>query len=137
MDGVNHIYAFEKLKVWEEIRILIKMIYSITKDYPKEEQFCLVNQLRRAIVSVSSNIVEGSSRTSPKDQAHFYQLSYSSLMEVLSQLIVSQELNYIKEENYREIRNQIEKVSYMLNQLRKSTLSKLSQPTKPSQLSQP
>jgi four helix bundle protein len=56
MDGVNHIYAFEKLKVWEEIRILIKMIYSITKDYPKEEQFCLVNQIRRAIISVSSNL---------------------------------------------------------------------------------
>lgn len=137
MEEVNHLYAFEKLKIWDEIRKLIKSIYLITKSFPDDEKYSLVSQIRRAVISVSSNLVEGTGRTSSKDQAHFYQLSYSSLMEVLSQLIVSQELNYIKEENYREIRNQIENVSYMLNQLRKSTLSKLSQPTKPSQLSQP
>jgi four helix bundle protein len=131
MSSDIHIIAFEKLKVWEEIRILIRMIYSLTKVYPKEEQFGIVNQIRRAVISVSSNLVEGSSRTSSKDQAHFYQLSYSSLMEVLSQVIVSKDLSYISESEYIETRTKIQSVSYLLNQLRKSTFSKPSQPIKP------
>lgn len=131
MSSDIHIFAFEKLKVWEEIRILIRMIYSLTKVYPKEEQFGIVNQIRRAVISVSSNLVEGSSRTSSKDQAHFYQLSYSSLMEVLSQVIVSKDLSYISESEYIETRTKIQSVSYLLNQLRKSTFSKPSQPIKP------
>ena len=135
MSNDMHIFAFEKLKVWEEIRILIKSIYSITKIFPKEEQFCLVNQMRRAVISVSSNLAEGSSRTSLKDQAHFYQLSYSSLMEVLSQLIVSNDLDYISEVEYKETRAKIESVSYLLNQLRNSTFSKPSKPNP--QLSKP
>lgn len=134
MSNEVHMFAFEKLKVWEEIRILIKMIYSLTKSFPREEQFGIVNQIRRAVISVSSNLAEGSSRTSSKDQAHFYQLSYSSLMEVLSQLIVSRDLGYIIEAEYTDARKQIESVSYLINQLRKSTLSKpskhLSQPSK-------
>lgn len=135
MSNDIHVFAFEKLKVWDEIRILIKMIYSLTKNFPKDEQFCLVNQIRRASISVSSNLAEGSARTSSKDQAHFYQLAYSSLMEVLSQLIVSKDLCYINEAEYNETRNKIESVSYLLNQLRKSTFSKPSKPSK--HLSQP
>lgn len=124
MNNDIHVFAFEKLKVWDEIRILIKMIYRITKEFPKDEQFCLVNQIRRAVISVSSNLAEGSSRTSSKDQGHYYQLSYSSLMEVLSQLIVSNDLDYINEVGYKETRTKIQSVSYLLNQLRKSTLAK-------------
>lgn len=128
MSNDGHIFAFEKLKVWEEIRILIKSIYLLTKIYPDDERFGLVTQMRRAIISVSSNLAEGTSRTSSKDQAHFYQLSYSSLMEVLSQLIVSKDLEYIDDVEYKESRSQIESISYLLNQLRKSTISKPSKP---------
>lgn len=135
MSNEVHMFAFERLKVWEEIRILIKMIYSLTKSFPREEQFGIVNQIRRAVISVSSNLAEGSSRTSSKDQANFYQISYSSLMEVLSQLIVCCDLGYISEAEYTEARKQIEKVTYLINQLRKSTLSKYSKPSK--HLSQP
>jgi four helix bundle protein len=124
MNNDIHVFAFEKLKVWDEIRELIKMIYLITKNFPKEEQFCLANQMRRATISVSSNLAEGASRISSKDQAHFYQLSYSSLMEVLSQLIVSNDLDYINEVGYKETRTKIQSVSYLLNQLRNSTLAK-------------
>lgn len=132
MEVVNHLYAFEKLKVWDEIRKLVKLIYLLTKIYPDDERFGLITQMRRAVISVGSNLVEGTGRTSSKDQAHFYQLSYSSLMEVLSQLIVSRDLNYIEEEKYLETRSQIESVSYLLNQLRKSTFSKpYSKPSKP------
>lgn len=119
----EHLFAFEKLKIWEEIRDLIKIIYSITKKYPKDELFGLVCQIRRAIISVASNVVEGTGRTSSKDQAHFYQLSYSSLLEVLSQIIISKDLNYIENDEYNQIRNKIEKISYLLNHLRKSVLS--------------
>lgn len=131
MHNSEHIYAFEKLKVWEEVRILIKSIYLLTRIYPDDERFGLVSQMRRAIISVSSNLAEGTSGTSSKDQAHFYQLSYSSLMEVLSQLIVSKDLQYIGDFEYNEARSKIESVSYLLNQIRKSTFSKLSQPSKP------
>lgn len=124
----GHIFAFEKLKVWENIRLLIKSIYLITKIYPDHERFGLVTQMRRAIISVSSNLAEGTSRISSKDQAHFYQLSYSSLMEVLSQLIVSKDLDYINEVDYNESRRKIEDGSFILNQLRKSTFSKPSKP---------
>ena len=131
MSNSGHVFAFEKLKVWEEIRILIRSIYLLTKIYPDDERFGLVIQMRRAIISVSSNLAEGTSRTSSKDQAHFYQLSYLSLIEVLSQLILSKELVYIDEKRYLEIRSQIEKISYLLNQLRKSALTKpKTQPSK-------
>jgi four helix bundle protein len=131
MHNSEHIFAFEKLKVWEEVRILIKSVYLLTKIYPDDERFGLVTQMCRAIISVSSNLAEGTSRTSLKDQAHFYQLAYSSLMEVLSQFIVSKDLQYIGEVEYNEARIKIESVSYLLNQIRKSTFSKLSKPSQP------
>lgn len=130
---MNHIYGFEKLAVWQEVRIFVKSIYIMTKSFPQEEKYGLTDQLRRAAVSVSSNIAEGSNRKSSKDQSHFYQISYSSLMEVLSQLIISFDLRYISEEEYESKRNSIEKLSYLLNQLNKSVQPKPSQPSNHSQ----
>jgi four helix bundle protein len=124
MKNDKHVFAFEKLKVWEEIRSLIKSIYLLTKKYPDDEKFGLAVQMRRAIISVSSNLAEGTSRISSKDQAHFYQLSYSSLMEVLSQLIASNDLEYVNEVEFKETRAKVESVSYLLNQLRSSTFTK-------------
>ena len=80
----------------------------------------MVSQLRRAVISVSSNIAEGSSRMSPKDQAHFYQIAFSSLMEVLSQIIISFELGYIDEQE--SFRQEISKIANKLNALRKSRI---------------
>ena len=94
----------------------------MTKLFPDHEKFGIVNQMRRAAVSVSSNIAEGSSRTSNKDQAHFYQLAYSSLMELLNQAIISNDLEYFPEESLNEIRTKIEKIANMLNALRKKQL---------------
>jgi four helix bundle protein len=79
--------------------------------------------MRRASVSVSSNIAEGSSRTSIKDQAHFYQIAYSSLMELLNQVIISKDLEFINEDHETQIRIIIGKVSNKLNALRKSRLN--------------
>lgn len=122
---MEHKFSFEKLNVWETARQLTKTIYIITKEqYPDAEKFGLVSQMRRAAVSVCSNIAEGTSRTSTKDQAHFYQISYSSLMELLNQCIISNDLNYISEETLVAIRAKVEKTGNMLNSLRKSCLNK-------------
>lgn len=77
-------YSFERLDVWQKTRLLVKLVYTLTQKFPKEELFGLPSQIRRVIVSVSSNIAEGNSRFSPKDKAHFLSIAYGSLMEVLS-----------------------------------------------------
>ena len=88
-------FSFEKLRFWKDLRQLVKEKYTLTKSFPEDEKFGLVSQMRRAVVSVSSNIAEGSSRTSYKDQAHFSQIAYGSLMKLLSQTILSLDLEYI------------------------------------------
>ena len=117
-----YIFSFEKLEVWKEALILVKDIYELTKNFPSEEKFGLKSQLRRASVSISSNLAEGTSRSTDNDKAHFTTISYSSTMEVLNQLIISKELGFIDEDGYSKIRLQIHKISNMLNALRKAQL---------------
>lgn len=117
-----YIFSFEKLNVWKESIALVKSIYRLTNSFPSDEKFGLVSQLRRASISISSNIAEGTSRNTNKDKAHFTTISYSSAMEVLNQLIISKELEFISEEDYLKAREQIYKISNMLNALRKSQL---------------
>jgi four helix bundle protein len=117
-------YSFEKLQVWSDIRMLIRLVYSVTGDLPDSEKFGMVNQMRRASISISSNLAEGSSRTSAKDQAHFYQIAYSSLMELLSQAIISYDLNFITEETYITFRKQIQEITLKLNALRNNALKR-------------
>jgi len=119
------IYSFEKLRFWDELRKLIKDVYLITKSYPDDEKFGIVSQMRRSAVSISSNIAEGSSRISFKDQSHFYQVAYSSLMELLSQFIVSEDLGYCSKEQAKIIRTQMKKISIQINALRKAQLNKI------------
>lgn len=97
-------------------------IYRITKEFPQEEKFGLVSQLRRVTVSISSNLAEGTSRKTNKDKAHFTTISYSSTMEVLNQLIISKELGFISENETILARQKIEKFTNMLNSLRKTQL---------------
>ena len=127
-------YGFEKLSVWQNARKLVQKIYCLTKALPTEEKFGLISQIQRAAVSVSSNIAEGSSRKSHKDQAHFYQTAYASLMEVLCQLILCQDLRYITESAYKDARESIDMIAFQLTKLRDAALN---QPSKPSQLSKP
>lgn len=96
------------------------MIYSVTGKFPNEEKFGLTNQLRRAAISVASNLAEGTSRRTNKDKAYFTTIAFSSLMEVLNQIIIARELHFLKTEKYVEIRNMIEKIANKLNALRKS-----------------
>ena len=117
-------FSFEKLEVWQESISLTKMIYHLTKKFPSEEKFGLISQLRRASVSVASNLAEGTSRKTNKDKARFTTIAFSSSMEVLNQLIISKELLFISNKDYNLARVKIEKISNMLNALRKSQLSK-------------
>jgi len=120
---MSHIFSFEKLEVWQDARFLASKVYETTKNYTENERFGLTNQMRRAVLSVCSNIAEGSSRTSTKDQAHFYQMAFSSLNELLNQIIISQDLNYLNVDEGFTFRVQIEKISNKINALRKSTLN--------------
>ena len=113
-------FSFEKLAVWNESRQLTKELYNITKLFPASEKFGLVNQLRRAAVSVCSNIAEGASRRYLKEQIMFYQIAYSSLMEVMNQIIISTDLDFMKDESQKVLREKILKISRMLNGLRNS-----------------
>lgn len=119
---MNHIYPFEKLEAWKDSKEISLIVYSITGQFPDEEKYGLVSQMRRSAISVSSNIAEGSSRRSKKDQGHFYTMAYSSLMELLNQCIISRELSYLNIETYLELRKNIEKTSNMIYGLRKATL---------------
>ena len=117
-----YIFSFEKLDVWKEAILLSKNIYLLTNTFPKEEKFGLISQLRRAANSISSNLAEGTSRSTNKDKAHFTTMAYSSTMEVLNHIIISKEFNYVTEEKYLKLREQISKIANLLNGLRKSQL---------------
>jgi len=117
-----YLFSFEKLNTWKESIEVVKIIYGITNNFPKEERFGLVSQLRRASVSISSNLAEGTSRITNKDKARFTNIAYSSLMEVLNQLIISKELNFVDAAEYNQIRKRLEKLANMINALKKSQL---------------
>jgi four helix bundle protein len=122
---MTKIYSFEKLQVWQQARLLTKEVYITTKTFPEEERFGLISQLRRASVSICSNLAEGSSRNSFKDKARFTEIAYGSLMEVLNQLIIASDLGFLLNQEYEKLRIQIEEISNMLNGLRKSQLNNI------------
>jgi len=118
-------YSFEKLDVWKLSRKLVKEVYTITSEFPDEEKFGLVNQTRRAAISIASNLAEGTSRNTSKDKANFSQIAYSSLMELLNQLIISVDLGYLIETKLMTLREQIDEIANKINALRKSQLKKV------------
>lgn len=119
-----YIYSFEKLEVWSESKEFTKSIYILTLTFPDSEKFGLVSQLRRASVSICSNIAEGSVRKSFKDKAHFTTMAFSSTVEVLNQLILSFELDFINEKDYLKLREDIESITNKLNGLRNYQIDK-------------
>ena len=123
-------YAFENMKAWQEARKLVVEVYHLLDDFPKFENYALCDQIRRAIVSVPSNLAEGSGRMSIKEQLHFYEISYGSLMEAYNQLIIAADLKYIGDNNLKELEPQIDVVARMLNGLRSSLMTKLNDNSK-------
>lgn len=121
-------YSFENLDIWKMSRKLVVQVYKIQSLFPSFEKYGLGDQLRRAVVSVPSNIAEGNSRISIKEQLHFIEISYGSLMEVYCQLLLACDLNYIEKHNVEETLTLINTIGKMLTGLRFSKLSKLSPP---------
>ena len=123
-------FGFRDLRVYQTSKAFVKAIYDLLATYPPNEQYALCDQLRRASVSVPSNIAEGMSRLSDKEKVHFIEISYGSLMEVLCQMEISKELNYVTEEQMKDIENQITIIAKQLSKLR-TTLSNSSLNSKP------
>ena len=120
-----HIYSFLKLDVWMEARQLVKWVYIHTASFPSEEKFGLIMQLRRAAISIVSHLAERSGRNSPKDQAHFSQIAYGSSIEVLTQLILANDLDFIDNALLLEGRKQLESLTSKIASLRKSQMAKI------------
>ena len=119
-----YIFGFEKLDVWKEARILTMLIYELTGKFPDKEKFGLTNQMRRASVSIGANIAEGSSRFSAKEQAHFYSISYGSLMELMSHLFTALDLNYLNDEVFEKTKSMVQPLSLKINNLRNAAFAK-------------
>ena len=117
-----YIYSFEKLSVWTEAKDLAKIIYSLSKSFPSDEKYGISSQLKRASISICSNIAEGSARNTGKDKAHFTTMAFSSAVEVLNQLIICYELNF-REREYINTRKAIESITNKLNALRKHQIN--------------
>ena len=110
----EYLFPFEKLEVWQLAKELVLSIHNISKGFPANEQYGLISQINRAVISVASNLAEGSSRISQKDQAHFSQLAYGSLLDI------AKELGFIKEQEYKKLRQSIGVLSSKINALRGS-----------------
>jgi four helix bundle protein len=122
-------FNFEKLDVWQKAIDFANLVYNETRAFPAEERFGLTNQLRRAAVSSSSNITEGSSRSSKSNFARFLEIAAGSVFEVVSQAFIAQRQGFWSDVQFRRIYNDTEELSRMLSGLRKSLLSTLnSQP---------
>ena len=115
-------FRFEKLDVWQKSVVFADLVYNVTRRFPSDERYGLTSQLRRAAVSISSNIAEGSGRSSDKDFAHFVQIAYGSVMEVVSQIHIAKRQTILAEESFQDLYSQANEISRMLSGLRSSLL---------------
>ena len=113
-------FSFDKLEAYACARKLVKDIYGLADKFPNIEKYGLADQLRRAVISIPSNIAEGSGRSSVKEKIHFIEIAYGSLMEVYCQLQLSVDLSYVDIEEFEVIAEKIEVVAKLLKGLRYS-----------------
>lgn len=108
-------FKHRKLKIWQDARRLVKVVYDMTRHFPQDEQFGLSNQLRRAIVSVPSNIAEGSCRETPQEFIRFLVIARGSLSEVDTQLTLAEDLGYVVADNV--LHSEVERLVMQINSL--------------------
>ena len=116
-------YSYKNLEAYKESKTLVKQVYALLKKFPNEEQYALCDQLRRAVISVPSNIAEGSGRYSVKEQLHFIEIAYGSLLEVECQIDIAHDVKYVSDSEFVNVNNQIDKLSTLLSDLRNKRLS--------------
>ncbi len=114
------VFGYRKLIAYQRGKEVVKRTYQLLKKFPAEERWAMCDQLRRASVSITSNIAEGVNRYSVKDKSHFLEVSYGSLMEVSSQMEIAEELSYITSEERINMDQLIEEVARLLSGLHKS-----------------
>lgn len=115
-------YNYKDLDAYKESKALVLLVYALLKKFPREEQYALCDQLRRAVISVPSNIAEGSGRTSSKDQAHFFEMAFGSLMEVDCQIDIAHDLGYITNEDEENVEKHVRAIAALLSGLRRKLL---------------
>lgn len=112
--------SFRQLIVWQESKNLTLLIYKITKNFPSDEKFAMVSQIRRAAYSVLANIAEGNSKRQNKDRCNYFNISQGSLSELECFIDIAKELNYIDENKYKKLIELINKTNYLLIKFIKS-----------------
>lgn len=117
----SKIKTFKDLICWKESHLLILETYKITAKFPQSEVFALTSQIRRASVSITSNIAEGFARQSYKEKLQFYYISRGSIVEVENQLLICKDIGYIKEKEFNTLNNKINLIHQLINGLIIST----------------
>lgn len=115
-------HEYKKLNVWIEAMDLVTVIYQVTKNYPQEEKFGMISQIRRCAVSIPSNIAEGAGRNSDKEFANFLGIANASSFELETQLVISKNLGYINENDLAVFSDKIDKIQKMIFKLKKTIL---------------
>lgn len=118
-------FTFFDLRVYQEAKLLVREVYTLLDKFPKYETYVLSDQLRRAVVSIPSNIAEGSGRFSIKEKIHFTEIAYGSLTETLCQLDIAHDLNYITDEEFANEKEKINVIGKQLSGLRASFQNQL------------
>lgn len=118
-------YQFENLDAWKKAKKLTILVYQLLAKFPSHERFDLCSQMRRGVISVPSNIAEGSGRISYKEKIHFLEIAYGSLMEVYCQLLIAVELNYIADDDLEQIKPFVFETSRLISGLRRSYEAKI------------
>jgi len=122
-DGGKPVFNFQKLTVWHKALSFSDEVYTLSRSFPAEERFGLISQMRRAAVSVASNIAEGSSRSSRADFARFVEIAAGSVFEVVAQASIAQRQGFTTNQEYDKLSLQAADLSRMLSGLRKSLIS--------------
>lgn len=115
---------FTDLTTWKKAHHLVLGIYQCTKKFPDDEKFSLTDQMRRASISITSNIAEGFGRNTSRDKLQFYAIAKGSLCELQSQAITAKDLGYIGENDFREFEKEFSEIGRLLGGLMKSAPSK-------------
>ena len=113
-------FNFEKLETWQVARQLVLKVYKLLRKFPSEERFALCDQIRRAVISVPSNIAEGNSRTSVKDQIHFLEIAFGSLSELYCQLQLAVDLGYITDDDLKSVKTELFSTARLITGLKAS-----------------
>jgi four helix bundle protein len=118
----GELFPHEKLDTWRLAKALAVRVYLLTSSFPKDEQFGLVDKMRRASVSVMSNLAEGCGRTSARDQAHYSQIAFGSFLELDAQHQLALDLGFLNADDYQDIRHSVLELIKKISALRTSQL---------------